>query len=127
MVYVYGILAYIHSDKGQSFENAITSKFTPCITSSSLRPCLTIHAEIPSLRDLIIHCKVSCNFYQKNKRAVGPCMFHHWCLLIIPCLTALLDISLMNSCLGIKHLPFVMLGWGWPNIMIRPQPTSMHG
>ena len=25
----------------------------------------------------------------------------------------------MSSCLGKKHPPFVMIGWVWPNIMIR--------
>ena len=28
---------------------------------------------------------------------------------------------------GHKAPIFVMLGWGWPIIMIRPQPTSVHG
>ena len=39
----------------------------------------------------------------------------------------LLDISLMSSCFGIKHLPFMMPAWGWPIIMIMPQPTSVCG
>ena len=31
----------------------------------------------------------------------------------------------MSSCLGKKHPPFVMLGWVWPNIMIRLQQTNV--
>ena len=45
--------------------------------------------------------------------------------IIMPHLTALLITSPMSSCLGIKHPPFVMFGWGWPIIMIRPQSASV--
>ena len=30
----------------------------------------------------------------------------------------------MSSCLGVKHLPFVMLGWGWPTINDQASPNK---
>ena len=50
--YVCGVLAHIHSDKGQSFENEILEHlYTLC----SPQPWPTAHMEIPSVRGLTIH------------------------------------------------------------------------
>ena len=84
--YVYGILAHIHSNKGQSFENAIISQlYSMYNIKQSMTMPYNPHGN-SIVKDLIIHCLDFYNLSQRNKRAVGLCMFHLWCLPIMPCL-----------------------------------------
>ena len=120
--YIYGILAHIHSDKGQSFENAIISKLYSMYNikqsmTMPYNPCRNLicerfnHALLGLLQSL-----------HKEQKSCWP--------LQVLSLVFTYDAtphSLMSSCLGKKHLLFEMLGLGWSNIMIRPQPTSVHG
>ena len=75
--YVYGILAHIHSDKGQSFENAIISKLYSMYNmkqymTTPYNPCGN------SICKRFNHTLLGlCNLSQRNQKAAGLCMFHH--------------------------------------------------
>ena len=84
--YAYGILAHIHSDKGQSFENAIISKlYSMYNIKQSMTTPYNPHGN-SICEQFNLHCWDFYNLSQRNKRAVGLCMFHLWCLPIMPCL-----------------------------------------
>ena len=96
--YIYGILAHIHSNKGQKFENSIishlysmynikqsmTMPYNPCGNSICER---SNHTQLGILQ--------TC---QKKRRQIYLCTFHHLCSPILQCLTTLLVISCMSSC-----------------------------
>ena len=110
--YVYGIPVHIHSDNSQSFENNIISHLysTYNIRQSMTMPykphgnsiCERFNCTLLGLLQTL----------QKEQRANWP--------LDIPSLVftynamphSITCYQPMHSCLGIKHPPFVMLGWG---------------
>ena len=82
--YVYGIPAHIHSDKGQSFENAIISKL---YSVYNIKQTMTMPYNLcgNSICEQFNHTLLGLlQSLQRNKRAVGLCMFHLWCLPIMP-------------------------------------------
>ena len=125
--YVYGILAHIHSDKVQSFENAIISKL---YSMYSIKQSMTTPY---NLQGNSICERFNCALLallQSSPKEQKSCWPLHVPSLVFTYnamphgITGYQPYELM---LGVKHLLFVMLGWGCPIITIRSQSTSVNG
>ena len=80
--HVYGVPSHIHSDQGRSFDNDIIRSLCKMygVEHNPLHVHI-IHRAMPNVRGSI---ELPSTYYvpcQKNKRSIGPSIYHHWCLL----------------------------------------------
>ena len=125
-VYVYGVPACIHSDKGLSFENVIIFKsYSMYNIKQSMTTPYNLHGNSICER---FNCTLLglLQSLPKEQKSCWPLHVPSLVFAYNAMAHGLLAISHTSSCLGKKHPLFVMLGWVWPSTMIKIQPTNVH-
>ena len=124
--YIYEILACIHSNKGRSFKNAVISKL---YSMYSIKQSMTIpyHSHGNSICEryncTLLSLLPSLPKEQKSRWPLHVPSLVFACSATPHSITGYQPYELM-----FRHkAPTVCDAWlGWPIIMIRPQPTSVH-